>query len=98
MSRPKLFAEGISAKAKKSHGPVPAHIVPILNEVFEPYNSLLLKLLLSNPFVFNPHALMSEFKPYVSPPPKKDSAAAPEPELPRLPEPAIKRARGEVKQ
>lgn len=64
---PQFFEEGVS-KQHKSHGTIPPEAVPLLNELYEPYNQQLIKLLLSNNFPLQPHMILSEFKPYQLPP------------------------------
>ena len=72
METEKWFKQGVS-KQHKSVGPIPAEVVPLLNELYAPYNDMLLKLILSNPFVANKGALVHELStPYTPPPAMSD--------------------------
>lgn len=67
----KWFDKGVS-KQHKSVGPIPHEVVPLLNELYAPYNDMLLKLILSNHFEVDKLALVHEFASYTPPPPLSD--------------------------
>lgn len=68
IAEPKWFTQGVS-KQHKSVGTIPEEVVPLLNELYAPYNDMLLKLLLSNAFPMDRLAVLREFGEYVPPPP-----------------------------
>jgi len=71
MEMEKWFEKGVS-KQHKSVGPIPHEVVPLLDELYAPYNDMLLKLILSNPFEVDKLALVHEFASYRPPAPLSD--------------------------